>query len=101
TPLSPDAGTNSFVVSVTDTGSLSNTATLNINVLAAQTLVSSITNNATNFILNWTGGIAPFQVQMATNLVEPNWLVVGDSISSNTFIIAPTNSAEFYRIMGQ
>ena len=101
TPFSPDAGPNSFVVSVTDTGGASNTATLNINVQPAPTIVSGITNDTANFILNWTGGIAPFQVQMTTNLADPNWLVVGDSISSNTFIIAPTNSAEFYRIMGQ
>lgn len=101
TPLSPDAGPNSFVVSVTDTGGASNTATLNINVLSAPTIISSITNNSTNFILNWTGGIAPFQVQMTTNLADPNWMVIGDSINSNTFIIVPSDPAEFYRIMGQ
>jgi len=101
TPLSADVGPNSFVVSVTDTGGASSTATLNINVQAAPTIVSSITYNTTNFILNWTGGIAPFQVQMSTNLSQPNWTVLGDSISSNMFIIDSTNSAEYYRILGQ
>jgi hypothetical protein len=101
TPLSPDAGLNSFVVSVTDTGGSSNTATLNINVQSAPAIISSIANNTTNFILNWTGGIAPFQVQMSTNLVQPNWTVIGDSISSNMFIIEPSDPAEFYRIIGK
>jgi subtilase family serine protease len=100
-PLSADAGPNSFVVSVTDTGSLSNTATLNLSVQPAPTIVSSITNNATNIVLNWTGGIAPFQVQASTNLADPGWLIVGDSISSNMFIIVPSEPVEFYRIMGR
>lgn len=101
TPLSADVGLNSFVVSVSDTGGASSTATLNINVQAAPAIVSGITYNTTNFSLNWTGGIAPFQVQMSTNLAQPNWTVVGDSIGSNMFIIVPTNSSEFYRIIGQ
>jgi hypothetical protein len=102
TPLSPDAGPNSFVVSVTDSGSLSNTATLNINVQPAPTIVSSLTNNAGNIVLNWAGGIAPFEVLMSTNLADPSsWLDIGDSINSNTFNITPTNPAAYYRIMGQ
>jgi len=101
TPLSADVGTNSFVVSVTDTGGAASTATLNINVQAAPAFVSSLAYDTTNFVLNWTGGIAPFQVQMTTNLSQPNWTVLGDSISSNTFNIESTNSAEYYRIIGQ
>jgi hypothetical protein len=102
TPFSPDAGPNSFVVSVTDPGSLSNTATLNINVQSAPAIVSSITNNATNIVLNWTGGIAPFEVLMSTNLTDPaSWMDIGDSIPSNTFNITPIDPAAFYRITGQ
>lgn len=101
TPLSPDAGPNSFVVSVTDSGGLSASATLNINVQAAPAILSGITNNATNIVLNWSGGIGPFTVQMSTNLMNPMWIDIGDSINSNTFNIAPTNPATFYRILGQ
>jgi hypothetical protein len=88
-------------VSVTDTGGASSTAALNINVQAAPAIVSSLAYDTTNFVLNWTGGIAPFQVQMTTNLSQPNWTVLGDSIGSNTFNIESTNSAEYYRIIGQ
>jgi hypothetical protein len=101
TPLSPDAGANSFVVSATDTGSLSNTANLYIQVESAAPIVSGLTNNADNIVLNWSGGIAPFQILMSTNLTDPIWIDIGDSINSNSFNIAPTNPAAFYRISGQ
>ena len=100
-PLSLDVGPNSFVVSATDPGGLSGTATLNINVQAAPPIISSITNNITNIVLNWSGGIAPFDVQASTNLSSPTWIDMGNSINSNTFNIVPTNPAAFYRILGQ
>jgi hypothetical protein len=100
-PLSTNVGANSFVVSVTDTGSLSNTATMNITVSPAPALVPAITGNATNIWLNWSGGIAPYQAQMSTNLAETNWINVGGLISSNSFNIVPSNPAAYYRIVGQ
>ncbi|MGA2686173.1 MAG: protease pro-enzyme activation domain-containing protein [Verrucomicrobiota bacterium] len=99
TPLSAQVGANSFLVSVTDPGGLSNTATLNINVMPAPQIVSSITNNVPDLVLMWTGGIAPFQVEMSTDLTT--WINIGGPISSNLFMIAPTNPAAFYRIVGQ
>lgn len=101
TPLSPDVGPNSFVVSVTDPGGLSNTATLNISVQAAPPIIPSITNTSTNLVLNWSGGISPFQVEMSTNLSNPDWINIGSSITSNQFFVLPTNPAAFYQITGQ
>jgi hypothetical protein len=101
TPLSPDAGTNSFVIRAMDTGSLSSTATLNINVIAAPPIVAGVTFDGTNVLLNWSGGIAPYQVQMNTNLSEGNWDDVSGLINSNTLFIEPTNPAAFFRIQGQ
>ncbi|MDE3066333.1 MAG: hypothetical protein KGJ60_02155 [Verrucomicrobiota bacterium] len=101
TPLSAQVGTNTFLVSVTDSGGLSNTATLNITVLPAPPILLGIINATTNLVLNWSGGIAPFQAQMSTNLASPNWVNVGSPISSNTLVIAPSNAAAFYRILGQ
>jgi hypothetical protein len=102
TPLSPDAGGNGFVVSVTDPGGLSSTATLNINVLAAPPIVASITNTMTNLMLSWTGGVAPFQPQMTTNLGVSSWISLGGPISTNILFIDPTtNPAAFYRIGGE
>jgi hypothetical protein len=100
-PLSTNVGPNSFVVSVSDPGNLSNTATLNLNVAAAPPIVASITNSAAGIWMNWGGGIGPYQAQMATNLTAANWIVVGDLISSNAFLIAPTNPAAFYRVVGR
>jgi len=101
TPLSSVVGTNSFGVSVTDPGNLSNTATMNLAVLPAPPIVISITNPAVGIWMNWSGGIAPYQAQMATDLTANNWISIGGLISSNTFFIAPTNPAAFYRIVGQ
>jgi hypothetical protein len=101
TPLSADVGANSFLVSATDSGSLSNTATLNINVLPPPPIASSIASSPDGITLNWSGGIAPYQMQMSTNLADPNWIDVGDLINANTFTIQPTNPAAFYRIIGQ
>jgi hypothetical protein len=103
TPLSADVGANSFVVSVTDPCGLSNTATMNIVVTSAPPIIPGRVVNSTNgFAFTWSGGIAPYQVQMSTNLdSDTNWVDVGDPITSNSFSILPTNPAAFYRIMGQ
>jgi hypothetical protein len=101
TPLSSAVGTNSFVVSVTDPGGLSNTALMNLTVQAAPPIVASITNAASGIWLNWSGGIAPYQAQMSTGLTVFNWITVGGLINSNSFPIVPTNPAAFYRILGR
>lgn len=101
TPLSPDVGTSSFSVSVTDSGGLSSTATLYITVIAAPPIVSSITNTSTNLLLSWTGGIAPYDVQSTTNLSPPSWQDASGPISSNTFFLTPTNDLMFYRVGGE
>jgi hypothetical protein len=100
TPLSANVGANAFLVSVSDPGGLSNTATLNINVQAAPPIVSSLANTTNTLLLTWSGGIAPFQVQSSTNLAGSNWINTGSPISSNTLAVLPTNPAAFYRIMG-
>jgi hypothetical protein len=99
-PLSADVGQNSFVVSATDPGGFSNTATMYIAVSAAPPILATITNTVGSLSMNWSGGIAPYQMQMSTNLAA-SWANVGGSISSNAFVISPTNPAAFYRIVGQ
>ena len=101
TPLSPQAGANSFVVSVTDPGGLSNTATMNLTVLPAPPIVPSFLVAPNALWLNWSGGIAPYQLQMCTDITASNWSNVGDPIGSNSFVILPTNPAAFYRLVGQ
>ena len=100
TPLSANVGSNSFVVSVTDLVGLSNTATMNITVTAPPPIYSAISNLAGGVQLSWSGGIAPYQVQAATDLSLANWQNIGGTISSNSLSITPSNSAMFYRILG-
>lgn len=101
TPLSTDAGTNVFVVSVTDRGNLSATATLYIVVQPPQPIVASLAVQPGQLLLTWTGGISPFQVQQAANLENPVWQNFGAPTGGNSLALTPTNGAAFYRILGQ
>ncbi len=98
-PLYPNVGTNSFVVAVSDPGTLSNTATMNLTIQPPPPIVSTITGTTTNIALNWSGGTIPYQAQMSTNLMETNWMNVGGLINSNTLNLDPSNPAAFYRIV--
>jgi len=101
TPLSDSVGTNSFLVSVTDSGGLSNSATMNLTVDAAPPIVSTISFQSNALQLNWSGGIAPYQVQATPDLLNPAWQNLGGSINSNSLSLTPTNDMMFYRIIGQ
>lgn len=101
TPLSNDVGTNSFVVSATDPGNLFSVATMNITVMPAPPIVLMISFQAGNILLNWEGGIAPYQLQGITELSNSGWENVGGTINGNSLTITPTNAAMFYRIHGQ
>jgi hypothetical protein len=99
TPVSSDDGTNSFVVSVTDQGGLSDTANLTINVDPAPAIVSGFSMQNGALWLNWSGGIAPYDLQCNTDLVYGVWQDLG-LISSNSYVVMPTNPVTFYRIIG-
>jgi hypothetical protein len=101
TPLSSQVGTNSFQVRVIDSGSLSNSATLNILVLPGPPITATIEPQGANLLLSWTGGIPPYQVQVATNLPPLSWQNFGSPNGSTSLLLTPTNSAAFYRIVGQ
>ena len=100
-PFSADVGNNSFVVSVTDPQNLAGTATLNLTVLAPPPILSSISASGTNLMVNWSGGIAPYQVQVSTNLTTPGWVNFGSAIVTNRTLVISSNAAAFYRIIGQ
>ncbi len=100
TPLSPDVGTNTFVVSVTDPGNLSSTATLII-LVQAPPIVASLAIQPGQLLLTWTGGISPYQVQQATNLDNAVWQNSGPPTTGNSMTLTATNDAAFYRIQGQ
>ena len=102
TPLSTNVGANSFVISTTDPGGLSTDGALNLTVTAAPPVVSTLSFQGGTLQLNWSGGISPYQVQMTTNLANPDWQNIGGPVTgSTTLSITPSNAATFYRITGQ
>ncbi len=101
TPVSVNVGTNSFVMRATDPGGLSSTATMNLTVIAAPPIVVSADLQANALLLNWTGGIAPYQVQLTTNLIPLAWQNLGVPINRNSVSVPLTNEAAFYRVFGQ
>ncbi|HWW00775.1 MAG TPA: LamG-like jellyroll fold domain-containing protein [Candidatus Acidoferrum sp.] len=101
TPFSSNDGTNSFLVKVTDSLGASSTATMYLNVNPAPPIGASLSPQGPNLLLSWGGGIAPYQVQMATNLASPVWQTVGGLLIDTNFSIPATNDAAFYRVQGQ
>lgn len=51
--------------------------------------------------LNWTGGIAPYQLEMATNLNAPKWNVVTNGIMTQQIELPDTERAAFFRVVWQ
>ncbi len=70
-----------------------------ITVLSLPTL--SISIQGTNILLAWSGGQAPYSVQMANNLVGPAWQTIAGPMTNTTFLVAPSNNPAFYRIQAK
>jgi hypothetical protein len=88
-------------MSVTDTSGLSSSATVSVFVAAAAPIIASISTQVGGLQLSWSGGVAPYQVQAATNWQSNNWQTLAQSVSGNTWNIFPTNSSMFFRVSGQ
>lgn len=101
TPFSGDAGGNVFVVVAKDPDGLSVSAAMNLNVVAAPPIKASVSPEGTNLLLSWTGGIAPYQVEMATHLTNPAWQAISAPLTGSNLLLVPSNSAAFYRIGGK
>lgn len=101
TPLSGNVGPNGFQVRATDVSGLAGVATMNLTVLAAPPIILSAGGQGNALLLNWSGGIAPYQVQWATNLAHPAWQNLGLPMSVGSLLVSPTNEAALYRVSGQ
>jgi uncharacterized repeat protein (TIGR03803 family) len=99
-PLTANAGINAFVVSVTDLGGLSTSATMYVSVTAIP-IYETIINQGTNSLLTWSGGVPPYQVLTTTNPINPVWQVLGSPTTSTNAVVSPTNTCLFYLIQGQ
>lgn len=100
-PLSAQVGTNTLLVRVSDPAGLYGDATLGIRVLPAAPIIAQASAQGTDLVLSWSGGIGPYQVQMATNLAGGPWENLTGSLMTNVLAITRTNSSAFYRIVGQ
>ena len=67
----------------------------------APPIVTSAIMQENGLMLNWGGGIGPYQVQWTTNLADPNWQDLGVAMGASNLLVSPTNGATFYRIEGQ
>jgi hypothetical protein len=101
TPANSDAGTNTFVLSAIDPGGLTTNATLFIDVIGTPGITAFISLQGANALLSWSGGTPPYQVQTTADVTTTNWLSFGPSLNTNSLILSATNTAAFYRIIGQ
>jgi alpha-galactosidase len=70
----------------------------NIATSTAPPISAAISVVGNHVVLNWSGGVAPFQVQVKTNLLDAAWQNYGGPIGSNSLILSPGGAAGFYRI---
>jgi len=54
-------------------------------VIAAPSIVTSAGLQGNQLMLGWTGGIAPYQVQMTTNLANPVWQNAGVPLAETVY----------------
>jgi hypothetical protein len=74
---------------------------MNITVVPAPPITSSLVLQGSDLLLSWNGGVAPYQVNMTTNLTSPDWQPVGALTNATNLLLSPTNAAAFYRVLGQ
>jgi uncharacterized repeat protein (TIGR03803 family) len=101
TPAVPDIGTNTFTVSLFDTNGWSCAATMRVTVAPSPWIKAAIVRQGASLWLTWSGRTAPYQVQMATDLMNPVWVNITGPLNTNSMLLAPTASAAIYRIQGQ
>lgn len=101
TPFSADAGTNSFLVRVTDSSGAFAQATMNVAVSPAAPIVATFALAGSELLLGWTGGIAPYQIQVTTNLVNFDWQNVSEPLDTNSIVLPLLHDAAYYRILGR
>jgi thiol-disulfide isomerase/thioredoxin len=79
-------------------GTSSSVTSAAVNFTVATQVATKMTRQGTNMLLTWTGGTGNYQVQVATNLVNPNWQNYGTAGPSTSQVITCTNRAAFYRV---
>jgi hypothetical protein len=71
-----------------------------VNFTVAIPIISTLTWLDGTLLLQWSGGVPPYQVQVATNLAEPMWENLGPETTGTSLGLLPTSRAAFYRVVG-
>jgi thiol-disulfide isomerase/thioredoxin len=64
-------------------------------------IVAALSVQGTSMVLSWNGGAGTYQVQCATNLINPAWRNIGTAGSFTNMTLSITNTSCFYRIIKQ
>jgi len=99
-PFSTNGGLNAFVVGLSDPSGFSTNATMFINVKTVP-LVMIITQDGTNVLLGWSGGVPPYQLQ--TNIIPAlsGWQNLGVPTPQTNMQLPTTTPSMFYRVQSQ
>jgi uncharacterized repeat protein (TIGR03803 family) len=102
-PSSADLGANAFLVLVADSGGLADTGNLNVMVNATPpaAIVVQILQQGSNVLLTWSGGAAPYQVKMTTDLNTSVWQNLGGPTSGTNLVLSASNVSSYYQVQGQ
>ena len=71
-----------------------------VNFTVAVPITSTLTLLDGSLNLRWTGGLPPYQVQVATNLVGPAWQNIGTATTNTSMTLVPGKDPAFYRVSG-
>jgi hypothetical protein len=71
-----------------------------VNFTVAIPITSTLTMLEGTLILQWSGGLPPYQVQVARNLVAPVWENAGPATTNTSTTLLPSSEAAFYRVVG-
>lgn len=60
-----------------------------------------ISAQGSNVVLTWSGGTAPYQVKMTTDLDSGIWQNFGGPTTGTNLVLSPSNVSAYYQIQGQ
>jgi hypothetical protein len=71
-----------------------------VNFNIAIPIIATLTQTNGTLTLQWSGGVPPYQAQVATNLASPVWQNAGSATTSTSLTLVPNSNPAFYRIVG-
>ena len=72
-----------------------------VNFTVAIPIICTLTLQSNALTLQWSGGLPPYQVQMATNVAAPSWNNLGSASTNTSMTLQLGADPVFYRIAGR